>query len=72
MTRGKYEAAHNERAVELATKALELAEQIGEKIVQSGALNILAEVAAEEGDEAQERELLERSLDSVESSATAG
>jgi tetratricopeptide (TPR) repeat protein len=62
MTRGKYEAAHNERAVELATKALELAEGIGEKIVQSGALNILAEVAAEAGDEAQERELLERSL----------
>src|SRR3954452_2275687 len=62
MTRGKYEAAHNERAVELATKALELAEQIGEKIVQSGALNILAEVAGEAGDEAQERELLERSL----------
>jgi non-specific serine/threonine protein kinase len=62
MTRGKYEAAHNERAVELATKALELAEQIGEKIVQSGALNILAEVAGEANDEAQERELLERSL----------
>lgn len=62
MTRGKYETSHDERAVELAHKALELAEQIGEKVVQSGALNILAEVAAENGDEAQERELYEQSL----------
>lgn len=62
MTRGRYEDAHNERAVELATKALELSQQIGEKMVQSGALNILAEVAAEGGDEDKERSLYEQSL----------
>jgi predicted ATPase/predicted Ser/Thr protein kinase len=62
MTRGKYEAAHNERAQELAQRALELAEQIGEKQVQSGALNILAEVAAEAGDDTAERQLYEQSL----------
>jgi predicted ATPase/Tfp pilus assembly protein PilF len=62
MTRGKYEAEHNTRAVELVHKALELAEQIGEKVVQSGSLNILAEVAAEAGDDEQERELYEQSL----------
>jgi predicted ATPase/Tfp pilus assembly protein PilF len=62
MTRGKYEAEHNTRAVELVHKALELAEQIGEKVVQSGSLNILAEVAAEAGDDEQERALYEQSL----------
>jgi predicted ATPase/Tfp pilus assembly protein PilF len=62
MTRGKYEPAHNARAIELASKALELAEQIGDKVVQSGALNVLAEVAAEEGDEDRERTLYEQSL----------
>jgi predicted ATPase/predicted Ser/Thr protein kinase len=62
MTRGRYEDAHNERAVELATKALELSQQIGEKMVQSGALNILAEVAAESGDNDKERSLYEQSL----------
>ena len=44
------------------TKALELAQQIGDKLVQSGALNILAELAAEEGDEATANELYEQSL----------
>ena len=62
MTRGKYEPEHNARAVELATKALDLAEQIGDKVVQSGALNILGEVAAEEGDEDREHTLYEQSL----------
>jgi predicted ATPase/predicted Ser/Thr protein kinase len=62
MTRGTYEASHHERAQQLANKALELAEQIGEKMVLSGALNILAEVAAEAGDERCERKLYEQSL----------
>jgi tetratricopeptide (TPR) repeat protein len=62
MTRGAYEDSHERRARELATKALELARQIGDKVVQSGALNILAEVAGSEGDEATERQLYEESL----------
>jgi tetratricopeptide (TPR) repeat protein len=62
MTRGAYEDNHENRASELATKALELARQIGDKVVQSGALNILAEVAGSAGDEATERQLYEESL----------
>src|SRR5262245_55289748 len=62
MTSGKYEEAHGERARELAGKALELAGSIGDKLVQSGSLNILAEVAAEEGDEETANELYEKSL----------
>ncbi len=62
MSAGKYEEAHTERAREYAGKALELAQQIGDKLVQSGALNILAEVAAEEGDSAKANELYEQSL----------
>ena len=45
MTAGGYETDHAERARELAGKALELAQSIGDKLVQSGALNILAEAA---------------------------
>jgi predicted ATPase/predicted Ser/Thr protein kinase len=62
MTRGTYEDSHETRARELASKALELAQGIGDKLVQSGALNILAELAGEEGDEQRERELYEQSL----------
>jgi predicted ATPase len=62
MTRGKYEPAHGERARQLAAKALELAQQIGDKLIQSGAMNILADVAAEEGDEAAAGKLYEQSL----------
>ncbi len=62
MTRGQYEEAHGERARELAGRALELARSIGDKLVQSGSLNILAELSAEEGDEATANELYEQSL----------
>jgi predicted ATPase len=62
MTRGAYEEAHKERARELAEQALELARQIGDKLVQSGALNILAEITAEEGDDAAANALYEQSL----------
>ena len=62
MTGGKYEEAHGERARELAGRALELARSIGDKLVQSGSLNILAELSAEEGDEATANELYEQSL----------
>ena len=73
MTRGKYEEAHDERARELAAQALELARAIGDKLVQSGALNILAELAAEEGDEAQARtRSTSRAWRSAASSATSG
>ena len=43
-------------------RALELARSIGDKLVQSGSLNILAELSAEEGDEATANELYEQSL----------
>lgn len=59
---GTYKVAHAERARELAGKALELAGDLDDKVVQSGALNILAELAAEEGNEASANELYERSL----------
>jgi tetratricopeptide (TPR) repeat protein len=62
MTGGKYEEAHGERARELAGRALELARSIGDKLVQSGSLNILAELSAEEGDEATANDLYEQSL----------
>lgn len=62
MTRGKYEPAHGERARQLAAKALELSQQIGDKLIQSGAMNILADIAAEEGDEAAAGKLYEQSL----------
>ena len=62
MTAGNYATAHVERARELAGKALELAQSIGDKLIQSGALNILAEVAAEEGDDAAANEMYEQSL----------
>jgi non-specific serine/threonine protein kinase len=62
MAGGRYEEAHTERAREYAGQALELARGIGDKLVQSGALNILAEVAAEEGDSAKANELYEQSL----------
>ena len=62
MTRGSYEASHDERARQLAGRALELAREIGDKLVQSGALNILAELAGGEGDEETERKLYEESL----------
>src|SRR5262245_31211503 len=52
MNAGSYEPEHAERARQLAGKALELAQGIGDKLIQSGALNILAELAAEDGDEA--------------------
>jgi tetratricopeptide (TPR) repeat protein len=51
-----------ERAKEYAGKALELAREIGDKLVQSGALNILAEAAAGEGDETAANALYEQSL----------
>ena len=50
------------RAKEHAGRALELAREIGDKLVQSGALNILAEIAAAEGDHAAANELYEESL----------
>ena len=62
MTRGNYEPSHGVRARQLAGKALELAREINDKLIQSGALNILAEVAVEEGDEATANELYARSL----------
>ena len=62
MTAGSYEQSHAERARQLAGKALELAQGIGDKLVQSGALNILAELAAEEGDPGSANELYEQSL----------
>jgi tetratricopeptide (TPR) repeat protein len=62
MTGGKYEEAHGERARELAGRALELARSIGDKLVQSGSLNILAELAAEDGDDAAANELYEQAL----------
>jgi predicted ATPase/tRNA A-37 threonylcarbamoyl transferase component Bud32 len=62
MTAGSYEPDHAERARELAGQALELARGIGDKLVQSGALNILAEVATEEGDDAAANDLYEQSL----------
>jgi non-specific serine/threonine protein kinase len=62
MTAGGYETDHAARARELAGKALELAQGIGDKLVQSGALNILAEAAAEDGDDAAANELYEQSL----------
>jgi non-specific serine/threonine protein kinase len=62
MTRGRYEPSHGIRARQLAGKALDLAREIGDKLIQSGALNILAEVAAEEGDEATATELYGQSL----------
>ena len=62
MTAGAYEEAHAERARQLAAKALELAHSIGDKLVQSGALNILAEIAAEEGDDDAANDLYEQSL----------
>ena len=48
--------------VELAGRALDLSREIGDKLVQSGSLNILAEITAEEGDEATANELYEESL----------
>ena len=62
MTSGDYEEDHGDAARELAGRALELARSIGDKLVQSGSLNILAELAAEEGDEATANELYEQSL----------
>jgi predicted ATPase/predicted Ser/Thr protein kinase len=62
MARGKYEEDHGARAREYASKALELAREIGDKLVQSGALNILAEISAEEGDGTAANELYEQSL----------
>jgi predicted ATPase len=62
MSAGTYEEDHTVRARDLAEKALDLARGIGDKLVQSGALNILAEVAAEEGDEAAANALYEQSL----------
>ena len=62
MTGGTYEEAHGARARELAGRALELAESIGDKLVQSGSLNILAELSAEDGDDATANELYEKSL----------
>lgn len=62
LTAGSYKVAHAERARELAGKALELAGDLDDKVVQSGALNILAELAAEDGNEASANELYERSL----------
>jgi non-specific serine/threonine protein kinase len=56
---GKHEA---DEAKHYAEQALELARQIGDKLVQSGALNILAEVAAGEGDETAANALYEQSL----------
>jgi non-specific serine/threonine protein kinase len=50
------------RAKEHAGKALELSREIGDKLVQSGALNILAEIATAEGDHAEANELYEESL----------
>ena len=71
MTGGKYEDAHGERARELAGRALELARSIGDKLVQSGALNILAELAAEEGDDDEAIELYEQASRCGASSATS-
>jgi predicted ATPase len=62
MTRGKYEEDHVVRARELASKALELSQQIGDKLVQSGSLNILADLSSEEGDDETAGRLYEQSL----------
>ncbi len=59
---GAQSEEERERAKEHAAKALELAREIGDKLVQSGALNILAEIAAAEGDHAAANELYEESL----------
>jgi tetratricopeptide (TPR) repeat protein len=59
---GKAEDGSSEHAKEYAGKALELAREIGDKLVESGALNILAEIEAGEGDEAGANALYEQSL----------
>jgi non-specific serine/threonine protein kinase len=61
-TGGTYREDHVERARDLAEKALELSQGIGDKLVQSGALNILADVALETGDEETANDLYARSL----------
>jgi tetratricopeptide (TPR) repeat protein len=62
MTRGAYEEDHTERAVQLATKALELARGLDDRLTASGALNTLADIAAQRGDDAGATRLYEESL----------
>jgi tetratricopeptide (TPR) repeat protein len=62
MTRGSYEEDHTERAVQLAEKAVELARELDDKLIMSGALNVLADVASQRGDDAEATRMYEESL----------
>ena len=73
MTGGKYEDDHASGRASSPAGRSSWRESIGDKLVQSGSLNILAELAAEEGDDADgERALRAEPRRCAASSATSG